>query len=126
MITALVQFRLPHPLSRKEAGEIFSTTAPKYKNIKGLIRKYYILSEDGATGGGVYIWNSRRMPRPCIQRHGGSSSLTNTERSRRSPILKPPSWSTMSAERSPLTDKHKLPAARPLPEAEGGRALKDR
>ncbi|MDR3629741.1 MAG: YdhR family protein [Desulfocapsaceae bacterium] len=60
MITALVQFRLPHPISRKEAREIFSGTAPKYTEIKGLIRKYYILSEDGGTAGGVYIWNSRQ------------------------------------------------------------------
>ena len=59
MITALVQFNLPRPLSRKEAQEIFLTTAPKYTKIKGLIKKYYILTEDGGTGGGVYIWNSR-------------------------------------------------------------------
>jgi hypothetical protein len=59
MITALVQFRLPNPLSRKEAEEIFSTTAPKYQKIQGLIKKYYLLSEDGLTAGGVYIWKSR-------------------------------------------------------------------
>ena len=59
MITALVQFKLPQPLSREKAREIFSGTAPKYRKIHGLIRKYYTLSQNGKTAGGVYIWNSQ-------------------------------------------------------------------
>jgi hypothetical protein len=59
MITALVQFKLPQPISRARAREIFSGTAPKYRAVDGLIRKYYILSQDGGTAGGVYLWNSR-------------------------------------------------------------------
>ena len=59
MITAIVQFKLPQPLSLDKAAEIFSGTAPKYREIKGLIRKYYVLSQDGATAGGVYLWKSQ-------------------------------------------------------------------
>ncbi len=59
MITAFVQFKLPAPISLKQAQEIFESTAPKYKGMQGLIRKYYLLSEDGGTGGGVYLWESR-------------------------------------------------------------------
>jgi hypothetical protein len=59
MITALVQFKLPQPVTREEAEEIFSSTAPKYRDVQGLIRKYYILSEDGRIAGGVYLWKSR-------------------------------------------------------------------
>lgn len=59
MITALVQFKLPQPLTREQAREIFSSTAPKYRNMPGLVRKYYILSQDGQTGGGMYLWHSR-------------------------------------------------------------------
>lgn len=59
MITVLVQFKLPQPITREKAGEIFVSTAPKYRKIKGLLRKYYVLSEDGATAGGMYIWNSQ-------------------------------------------------------------------
>ena len=59
MITVLVQFKVPEPLSREKAREIFSSTAPKYREIHGLIRKYYILSQDGKTAGGIYLWNSR-------------------------------------------------------------------
>jgi hypothetical protein len=59
MITALVQIKLAHPLSREKARETFSGTAPKYREVRGLIRKYYILSQDGETAGGVYLWNSQ-------------------------------------------------------------------
>ena len=59
MITALVQFKLPEPITREKAKEIFSSTAPRYRDVHGLIRKYYILSEDGKTAGGVYLWKSR-------------------------------------------------------------------
>jgi hypothetical protein len=59
MITAFVQFRLPKPITVAKAKEIFSSTAPKYREVKGLIRKYYLLSEDGLTAGGAYLWRSR-------------------------------------------------------------------
>lgn len=59
MIAALVQFKLPHPLSRVKAREIFASTAPKYREIQGLVRKYYILSQDGTTAGGIYLWQSQ-------------------------------------------------------------------
>ncbi len=59
MITAFVQFKLPQPITRDRARELFSNTAPKYREVQGLIRKYYILSEDGGIGGGVYLWKSR-------------------------------------------------------------------
>jgi hypothetical protein len=58
MMTALVQFRLPEPLNRDQAREVFLSTAPRYRDAQGLIRKYYILSEDGRTAGGVYLWKS--------------------------------------------------------------------
>ena len=47
MITAFVQFRLPQPITVDKAKEIFSSTAPKYRKVQGLIRKYHLLSEDG-------------------------------------------------------------------------------
>lgn len=59
MITALVQFRIPAPLSQEQAKEVFMSTAPKYQEAPGLIRKYYLLSENGETVGGVYLWKSR-------------------------------------------------------------------
>ena len=60
MITALVQFKLSEPLTRDKAKEVFSSTAPNYREVHGLIRKYYLLSEDGRTAGGAYLWKSRK------------------------------------------------------------------
>ena len=60
MITAFVQFKLPEPITRDKAKEIFSGTAPKYVNFNGLIRKYYLISDDGLMAGGVYLWKSRK------------------------------------------------------------------
>jgi hypothetical protein len=59
MITALVQFKLPQPITRDKARDIFLGTAPRYKGVQGLMRKYYVLSQDGGTAGGVYLWKSR-------------------------------------------------------------------
>ena len=42
MITALIQFKLPQPISREKAREVFSSTAPKYTEIHGLtINEFY-------------------------------------------------------------------------------------
>lgn len=60
MITALVQFELPQPITREQAREIFLGTAPRYRETPGLLRKYYVLSQDGGTAGGIYLWKSRK------------------------------------------------------------------
>ena len=59
MITAIVQFPVPQPVSVETARELFVATAPRYRDVSGLVRKYYLLSEDGGTVGGVYLWRSR-------------------------------------------------------------------
>ena len=59
MIIAFTRFALPKPITREEARAIFLSTAPKYRGVPGLLSKHYVLSEDGATAGGVYVWNSK-------------------------------------------------------------------
>jgi hypothetical protein len=59
MITTVVQFQLPSPITLAEATARFESSAPKYRNIPGLIRKYYIRSEDGRVAGGIYLWETR-------------------------------------------------------------------
>jgi len=59
MITAIATFQLPKPITLDEAREIFMGTAPKYLDVPGLIRKYYLLSQDGSTVGGIYLWDSK-------------------------------------------------------------------
>ncbi len=59
MIIAITRFQLPEPITYKEAREIFLSTAPTYQGVAGLVRKHYVLSQDGSTAGGIYIWNSQ-------------------------------------------------------------------
>ena len=58
-VTAIVRFALPEGKTREAATAAFEASAPLYRGVQGLIRKYYLLSEDGRTGGGVYLFNSR-------------------------------------------------------------------
>jgi hypothetical protein len=85
MITALVQIKLPEPMTTDKARSVFGETAPKYREVKGLIRKYYILSEDGETAGGVYLWKSRETAEQLytddwkafiLQKYGTRPSIT--------------------------------------------------
>ena len=85
MITALVQIKLPEPMAKDKAKDVFAGTAPKYREVKGLIRKYYLLSEDGATAGGVYLWKSREAAERLytddwktfiLQKYGTKPSVT--------------------------------------------------
>jgi hypothetical protein len=60
MIIVLTSFTVPKALSRAEARKIFLGTAPTYQGVPGLHQKHYVLSDDGATVGGIYFWRSRR------------------------------------------------------------------
>lgn len=59
MITVITTFRLPKPITREEARTIFLSTAPKYQGVPGLVRKVYVLSQEGNMVGGIYLWKSR-------------------------------------------------------------------
>jgi hypothetical protein len=59
VITTITSFRLREPIGRDEAKRIFLSTAPTYQGVAGLHRKCYVLSEDGSTVGGIYLWRSR-------------------------------------------------------------------
>lgn len=60
MITVFVQFKLPTSVTRDQATEFFSNIASMFYDIPGLMRKYFLLSEEGTTAGGIYLWNSRK------------------------------------------------------------------
>ncbi len=59
MITAVVNFKLPPGIDSKKAVELFKGSAPKYRGMKGLVRKYYLFDEKNGIAGGVYLWKSR-------------------------------------------------------------------
>ena len=88
MITALVQFKLPQAVTREKAQEIFLGTASRYRDTPGLLRKYYVVSQDGGTAGGVYLWKSRKDAEALYtkewenavrERYGASPSITYFE-----------------------------------------------
>jgi hypothetical protein len=59
MIIAITSFKLREPITREQARSIFLSTAPTYRGVPGLLKKHYLLSEDGGTAGGVYLWDSK-------------------------------------------------------------------
>ena len=59
MIVAIVRFPVPGGLTHDAAREAFLASAPSYQGLPGLHRKYYLRTEDGQGGGGVYLWESR-------------------------------------------------------------------
>jgi len=58
MIVEFVQFKYPPGLTREQILEDGRTTIPRWRANKELIRKHYIVGEDGA-GGAFYIWPSK-------------------------------------------------------------------
>lgn len=58
MITAIVRFKLPSTVKLENARELYKGSAPKYQNLPGLVRKYYLFDQKGI-GGGVYLWETR-------------------------------------------------------------------
>lgn len=59
MIIALVQFKLPAPVSVEKATALFEGSAHLYRDMPGLIRKHYVLTEDGTAAGGIYLWETK-------------------------------------------------------------------
>ena len=58
-VTAVVNFALPEGKTEEELVAGFESSTALYRDVPGLLRKYYLLSEDRRTGGGVYIFESR-------------------------------------------------------------------
>ena len=63
MITSITRFRLPPGIPIEAIRDGFQEVAPHFTRPAGLVRKYFLISEDGKTGGGVYLWNSMEQAR---------------------------------------------------------------
>lgn len=57
MTTVVTRFPLPASAAAEEIRAAFAEAATHFRNVPGLIRKQFLLSPDGRTGGGVYLWN---------------------------------------------------------------------
>ena len=46
-------------MSISEFNEKMVASIPRYEGLDGLIRKYYVVSEDETKGGGIYLWETK-------------------------------------------------------------------
>jgi hypothetical protein len=90
MITAIVRFRLKPGTTLEAATEAFKGSAPRYQELPGLVRKYYLFGD--GEGGGVYLWKSRadaervytsEWRRMIAERYGAEPEITYFE----SPVI---------------------------------------
>ena len=65
VIVAIVTFKLKKNWSVSQASEVFTSTAPRYLNKPGLIRKHYFITESGDRSGGIYLWKSKADAAAC-------------------------------------------------------------
>lgn len=63
MITSITRFQLPAGIPTEAVKNGFREVAPHFQQPAGLLRKYFLISEDQKTGGGVYLWNSMEQAR---------------------------------------------------------------
>ena len=61
MKTAVVKIKGTRPFTEDEIREIWESTCNNYVDLSGLVRKYYICSEDRMIIGGVYLWETREQ-----------------------------------------------------------------
>jgi hypothetical protein len=59
MIVAIVNFKLPADITAGQARKLYAESAPRYRTMQGLVRKYYLWDAEKHIGGGVYLWESR-------------------------------------------------------------------
>jgi hypothetical protein len=67
MITVITRFTVPTTINASEMRAGFTQIAPGFRNVPGLIRKQFLLSADGRTAGGVYLWQEEEAARNFMQ-----------------------------------------------------------
>ena len=63
MITVITRFAVPTSINATQMRAVFAQVAPAFRNVPGLIRKQFLLSADGHTAGGVYLWEEEEAAR---------------------------------------------------------------
>src|SRR5215472_15390587 len=67
MITVITRFAVPTTINASQMRAGFTEAAPAFRNVPGLIRKKFLLSADGRTAGGVYLWEEEEAARSFMQ-----------------------------------------------------------
>jgi hypothetical protein len=67
MITVITRFAVPSSMDASQMRTAFAQVAPAFRNVPGLTRKQFLLSADGRTAGGVYLWDEEEAARRFMQ-----------------------------------------------------------
>jgi hypothetical protein len=59
MIVTYCTFGLPGDFTPEKTRSVFRDSTGKFENMPELIRKYFLLAEDGRSAASVYLWESR-------------------------------------------------------------------
>ena len=59
MVTAIVSYEFAPSLDPEQVRKYYEQAIPRFEELPGLHRKYFMISEDGRSGGSVYLWESR-------------------------------------------------------------------
>ena len=67
MITVITRFAVPNTIDASQMQAGFAQAAPAFRNVPGLIQKQFLLSADGRSAGGVYLWEEEQAARSFMQ-----------------------------------------------------------
>ena len=67
LITVITRFAVPAKVNTSEMCGAFAQVAPTFQNVPHLLRKQFLLSPDGRTAGGVYLWENEEAARTFMQ-----------------------------------------------------------
>jgi hypothetical protein len=88
MITTIVRFALPASATRSDVLAVYRDSTARYRDLPGLIRKYYLLDEDSRTAGAIYLWETRAAAeaiyndewrRSFLERYGAEPTVSYFE-----------------------------------------------
>lgn len=57
-VATLVAIPVPPQVDRAQLVQLFEASQPQYRQIPGLVRKYYTVGDDKRAGG-IYLWRDR-------------------------------------------------------------------
>src|SRR5439155_18172719 len=98
-----IQFKLPAPITREKAKELYTGTAPNYQKVDGLIGNIIYFPKTAAPAAGFTFGNQKLTPRSFSRRSGTNLSKTATALNRSLVTSKVRCWLTTWQAKSALT-----------------------
>ena len=75
MFTVLVEYKLPVPVAREVMLEEFRAAEAMFRDVPGLVRKYFCYDAESHTGHSVYLWEDEQSARAFFDRRFTKSML---------------------------------------------------